>query len=98
MLLSSTSLCLTPLWIYLFQSKVDIHFKNCANFDRFESYAGQVVSSDFLSAIKMVLDNASSNAVNPHFIKLFDLIEKSLDDAKVSNIDSYKYKWLLTRC
>jgi hypothetical protein len=62
--------------ISLFNSVMDLFIP------KFESYAGQVVSSDFLSAIKMVLDNASSNAVNPHFIKLFDLIEKSLDDAK----------------
>lgn len=41
------------------------------------------MSAEFLGAVKMILDNASSNAVNPHFIKLFDLIEKSLDDAKV---------------
>jgi len=44
---------------------------------------GNLVPVEFLSAIKMILDNSASNAVDPHFIKLFDLIEKSLDDAKV---------------
>jgi len=50
---------------------------------RFESHMGNLVPVEFLSAIKMILDNSASNAVDPHFIKLFDLIEKSLDDTKV---------------
>lgn len=39
----------------------------------------------------MILDNASSSAVNPHFLKLFDLIEKSLDDAKVRTSITSRY-------